>query len=232
MVVFAMAFTTITVAAMGWSPATVRATDKQQPTPGISATQQKAETERGAYEPTYIVKTLEATEPVLVVQPEETAPVEEVEPEPDKPAYVYYDVPLSDELQEWAQDLCEQYNFPYYDIIIALIERESSFRETVISTTNDYGYMQINQCNHEWLREELGITDFTDGKQNIHCGIYMLSDLYHKYEDIGLALMAYNCGENGAADLWEQGIYSTKYSRSIVQAATELAERTSGHDGG
>lgn len=232
MVVFSFVFISITVTAMGMTPSTaVKATDKPN---AVAETKQQTASHRGANEPTYSVKTLDVTELVLVIPLNEAAdtaePTEatEVEPEADKPSYTYYDIPLSDELQEWAQDLCREYDFPHYDIIIALIEHESSFRETVISATNDYGYMQINQCNHDWLREELGITDFTDGKQNIRCGIHILSDLYHKYEDIGLALMAYNCGESGAANLWEQGIYSTNYSRSIVQAATELAERTSG----
>lgn len=140
-------------------------------------------------------------------------------------AYTYYDVPLDDGLQEYAQDLCAEYEFPYYDIIVAMIGHESSYRETVVSKTNDYGYMQINVCNHEWLREELGVTDMLDGRQNIQCGIYILQGLYHKYGDLGLALMAYNCGENGAAGLWKQGVYSTNYSRSIQQEAAELAVR-------
>ena len=139
--------------------------------------------------------------------------------------YIYYDVPLTDELQQYIQDVCKKYGFDRYDIIVALIQKENSFNELAISNTADYGYMQINKCNHEWLSDELGIDDYLDGKQNITAGVYLLSSLYDKYEDIGLTLMAYNCGEEGAKDLWQQEIYSTSYSRSIIEAAASLDER-------
>lgn len=147
---------------------------------------------------------------------------EEAEPETK---YVYYDVPLSDDLQEYTQDVCEEYDFPCYDIIVAMIWTESGYREDIVSKTNDWGYMQINGINHQTLKEELGITDFLDGKQNIRAGVYMIQKLYHKYGDIGKALMAYNCGEYGASKLWKEGTTSTGYSRTIMQRATELTER-------
>ena len=43
--------------------------------------------------------------------------------------------------------------------------------------TTDHGLMQINSFNHEWLKKELGITDFYDINQNIHCGVFMIADL-------------------------------------------------------
>ncbi len=158
---------------------------------------------------------------IIAPEPTESAaePTPEAEPEPE---YILYDVPLSDELQRYAQDLCDEYSFPRYDIIIALVGAESSYRADAISKTNDYGYMQINTCNHDWLQEQFGALDFTDAKDNLLCGIYMLDRLYDKYEDIGLTLMAYNCGESGARKLWDKGIYSTTYSRTVQQRADEL----------
>lgn len=149
----------------------------------------------------------------------------ETKTEPEK-QYVYYDVPLDDALQEYTQDICGEYGLDRYDIVIALTGKESSYREDVISKTNDYGYMQINGCNHKWLSAELGIDDFLDGEQNILAGVYMLSKLYAEYEDIGLALMAYNCGTKGANDLWKQGIYSTEYTRTIMSIADGLELRS------
>ena len=166
----------------------------------------------------------EAAEPEQTPEPE--APEEPAaEPEEPEKVYTYYELGLSDEMQEYAQDVCEKYEFPYYDIIAAMIQTESGCTEKIVSKTNDYGYMKINACNHQWLEAELGITDFLDGKQNIEAGVYIIQRLYHKYEDIGKALVAYNCGEGGAADLWRQGIYSTQYSRYIQQQAAELVER-------
>lgn len=182
----------------------------------------RAATTAYAYKPEADTTTAEVITELEKATPATVTPEAPAEPET---AYTYYDVPLDDGLQEFAQDLCTEYEFPYYDIIVAMIGHESSYRETVVSKTNDYGYMQINAVNHGWLKEELGVTDMLDGRQNIRSGIYILQGLYHKYGDIGLALMAYNCGERGASELWEQGTYSTGYSRSIQQEAAELTVR-------
>lgn len=172
-------------------------------------------------------ETCTAPAPETLAAPE-TAPEMPVETQPEEPEkeYIYFDVPLDDDIQEYAQDLCKAYNFPFYNIVVAIIGHESSYRERVISDTDDYGYMQINSINHDWLREALGVTDFLDGRQNILCGIYIIQDLYHKYGDIGLALMAYNRGEAGAAKLWNKGIYSVRYSEEIQAEAERLTERS------
>lgn len=185
-----------------------------------SKVEEKADEPRDA--PAIIVKVEAETVTSAVMEDKAEQPQEQQEITVE---YIYYDVPLTDELQQYIQDVCKEYDFDRYDIIVALIQKESSFNETVISDTADYGYMQINKCNHEWLSDELGIDDYLDGKQNITAGVYLLSGLYDKYEDIGLTLMAYNCGEKGAKDLWQQGIYSTSYSRSIIETAASLDER-------
>ncbi len=166
---------------------------------------------------------------VTVVKAETESPEEKVIQnrlqEYEEKNYIYYDVPLENDFQEYVQDICRKYGFDRYDIIIALIGCESDFQENAISPTDDYGYMQINEINHEWLSNELEIVDFLDGEQNVIAGVYMLSNLYSKYDDIGLALMCYNCGEKGARRLWEQGIYSTNYSRKVIETAECLKER-------
>lgn len=182
-------------------------------------------------EPADAVRAVEPTDDateIVSIEPTTTAQTETVEQQEETEAtseYIYYDVPMTDELQRYIQDVCTEYEFDRYDIVVALIEKESSFDETAVSETNDYGLMQINECNHEWLSGELGIDDFLDGEQNITAGVYLISDLYDKYEDIGLALMAYNCGEKGAKDLWQQGIYSTAYSRAVLETAESLEQR-------
>ena len=171
------------------------------------------------------VTTVEAEERPTAIMTAMLETVAELPAEPEK-VYTYYDVPMEDALQEYTQDVCEEYGFDQYDIILAMIDRESDFRDWVVSGTNDYGLMQINICNHEWLAEDLGLTGMLDARQNIWAGVYIISTLYEKYDDIGLALMAYNCGERGAKNLWEQGIYSTAYSREIIAAASQLEVRS------
>lgn len=129
----------------------------------------------------------------------------------------YYNVPLSHELQDYIRNLCIEYDVPM-DLVMAVIEVESSFRSGVVSKTNDYGLMQINKINHEWLSETLEVTDFLDPYENVLCGIYILSDYIGEGEDIVKGLMCYNCGKTGAKRLWDKGIYSTTYTDKIMTA--------------
>lgn len=130
----------------------------------------------------------------------------------------YFDIPLSAELQDYIKQLCDTYGVPY-ELVIALIDVESSFKPNTVSGTNDYGLMQINVCNHEWLSKELGITDFLDPKQNILSGVFMISsELESANGDIATALMRYNCGAAGAERLQEQGVYSTSYTDKVLTA--------------
>lgn len=133
-----------------------------------------------------------------------------------EPEVFYFDVPLSDGFQDYIRAKCIEYDVPM-ELVIALIDKESSFRSDVVSKTNDYGYMQINKCNHEWLSETLGVSNFLDPYENVFCGIYIISGHLEKTDgNIELALMRYNCGATGARRLWEQGTYSTSYSRSVM----------------
>ena len=136
-------------------------------------------------------------------------------------AFVPLDVPMDEELQQYTYSLCHAYGVDF-KLVMALINQESSFQTDIISNTSDFGLMQINQINHKWLSERLGITDFNDPYQNIHCGVYMLSDLFEKYEDPSKVLMAYNLGETGASRLWDKGIFETTYSKNILNKVSEF----------
>ena len=129
----------------------------------------------------------------------------------------YFAVNLPKDLQDYMFELCEEYNVPPA-LIIAMMERESRFNPNALSRTNDYGYMQINKGNFEWLKNTLGISNLLDPKENILCGVYIISShLKKNNNNINNALMCYNCGAGGAARLWKQGTYSTAYSRAIIE---------------
>lgn len=129
----------------------------------------------------------------------------------------YYDIPLSKELQLYTYTRCVDYGIAdHYELVLAMMWQESNFTPDTISKTNDYGIMQINACNHEWLRDVLGTTNFLDASQNIDAGTYIISKMLLKYEDEHKALMAYNMGERGASLNWEAGIYTSNYSRGVV----------------
>lgn len=157
-------------------------------------------------------------------QSETTEPLEvdpivpDIEINPPIVEKVYYDVPLDHDLQDYIRGLCEEKNVPM-GLVIAMIKIESSFRPNVISGTNDYGLMQINTINHEWLSETYGISDFLDPYQNVFCGITIIAGHLEKTDgDITLALMRYNLGAAGARRLWDEGIYSTSYTEKIITA--------------
>lgn len=125
------------------------------------------------------------------------------------------DCSLDAEVQEFVYYLCAGYNIDF-TLVMAQIQYESSFKADAISSTNDYGLMQINQMNHEYLTETIGVTDFLDPYQNIRAGMFTLRKLFERYQDTNMVLMAYNMGEDGAARLWDKGIYNTNYTDSIL----------------
>ena len=129
----------------------------------------------------------------------------------------YYDIPLSKELQLYTYTKCVDYGIPkHYELVLAIMWQESNYNPDIISATDDYGIMQINACNHEWLSDLLGITNFLDVYQNIDAGTYLISKMLLKYGDEHKALMAYNMGEYGASLSWHAGNYTSSYSRSVV----------------
>lgn len=162
-----------------------------------------------------------ASHPVIShtsTEKEESLEPEAQEPELSADEFIPYDVPLDTELQKYISELCIQNDVPM-ELILAMIDHESSYRADVVSKTNDYGLMQINRCNHEWLQEELGISDYLNPKENVRAGIYIIKLHLDKFGDTSMALMAYNLGENGAARLWKKGRYETDYSKTIMKIA-------------
>lgn len=135
----------------------------------------------------------------------------------------YYDIKLSQELQLYTYTKCADLGIAEdYELVLAMMWQESSYRPNLISKTNDYGLMQINKVNHSWLSEELGITDFLDPYQNIDAGTHIIASLLLKYEDPHKALMAYNFGEAGARRHWKQGTYTSAYSRAVAAKQTKI----------
>jgi len=136
----------------------------------------------------------------------------------------HLDIPLSHELQDFTIDLAEQFNIPY-DLLFAMMFRESTFRPYLISATNDYGIMQINRVNHGWLRRYHGITNFLDAEQGILAGTIMISELVHEFECLHKALMAYNMGRAGARRHWNRGTFTSTFSRRVMQTMEEYVEQ-------
>lgn len=134
---------------------------------------------------------------------------------PNESELIYFDIPLSHNLQKYIYEICADEDVPM-SLVMALIEQESEFNPECVSDTNDYGLMQINEINHTMLDEAYRTADMLNPYQNVYCGVKILSSYLHKYEDKTFALMAYNLGEYGALGAFESGIYSTSYTESVL----------------
>ena len=152
----------------------------------------------------------------LIVQ--NTIPAtEEAEELKDEDGFVYYDIPLELDIQRHIFDECKLYEVPYeLAMAVMCVETGGTFDSSLRSKTNDSGLFQVNDVHKKWLKES-GITDLYNPYQNSSAGIWILKDALSKGDSIHTSLMVYNMGHGGAKKLWKKGIYSSKYSRKVVE---------------
>lgn len=146
-------------------------------------------------------------EPVAVVEEEPIVVVEE--------EIEYYDVPLSEDLQDYIIELCEDRNIDP-TVIFAMIKQESTFNADAVGDGgNSLGLMQIQPRWHSERMEKLGCDDLLDPYQNVTVGIDILNDLLESGGSLEWALMAYNGGNAYADSNASQGILSA-YAASVI----------------
>lgn len=136
-----------------------------------------------------------------------------------------YDVPVDIEILDHIQGLCGDYEIPI-EMVLAVIERESSYKSDAVSAAGAIGLMQVIPESHEPRMKQLKCTDLFDPKQNITVGMDFLAELLEKYKgDKHKALTAYNHGEKGANDkFFSKGIYQSEYSRKVLETAEKIKE--------
>lgn len=124
------------------------------------------------------------------------------------------------ELTEWAAG-----KYPICpELLQALIFYESSNRKDAVSRWGDVGYMQVNPRWQKDRMDKLGAYDLSNGYENVLIGTDYLMELCEKYEDVGLALMAYNGGDAAAeSSCGELNGYAKK-----ILALSEQLERLHG----
>lgn len=162
--------------------------------------------------------TQEAIEPVIIEEP--TKEVTE-----SSRQYNYYTVndngiyeTLNTEYQDYLWSTCVEYGISdYYELLMAQMFTESGFDSSCVSDSNDWGLMQINSCNHDWLSKTLGVSDFLNPYESIKCGCFIMSSYLNKY-DTSTALVAYNMGEGAV----KRGIYSSSYSDRVLNNLEKL----------
>lgn len=125
-------------------------------------------------------------------------------------------------ISETAQEACIKYGDQYGicpELLMAIVERESS---GVPDAENGgcKGLMQIYTKWHSDRMERLGVTDIFDEQGNIFVGTDLLAELFEKYGDAAVALMAYH-GERNPAEKAERGEISD-YAQGILERSAEL----------
>lgn len=158
-------------------------------------------------------------EPATVTQAEEPAAPEV----PKEPERTYYDVPLTEDLQDVIIDTAGGRGVDPA-LVLAVIEKESGYNPDASGDNGrSQGLMQIWRSFHEKRMEKLGAANLYDPRDNVIVGIDILAEKLDKYEDIEKALIAYNAGDAGAKKhYFSKGVYSNGYSRAVLKIAEEI----------
>ena len=158
-------------------------------------------------------------EPAAVTQAEEPAAPEV----PKEPERTYYDVPLTEDLQDIIIDISEKRGVDPA-LVIAVIEKESGYKPDASGDNGrSQGLMQIWRSFHEQRMEKLGAVNLYDPRDNVIVGIDILAEKLEKYEDAEKALIAYNAGDAGAKKhYFSKGVYSNSYSRAVMEIAEKI----------
>lgn len=164
-----------------------------------------------------------ASEPVLkLVRTVVEEPMEVTEPvTPAEPEVAYFDVPLSEDLQDYIFEVCETYEIDPA-VVVAVIWKESTYKASAMGDNGKaYGLMQVQPRWHRDRMKRLGVTDLLDPYQNILVGVDYLAELYHDRGSMKWALMAYNGGPDYANRMTRAGRVSS-YASAVLKKSKEL----------
>lgn len=108
--------------------------------------------------------------------------------------------------------VASEFGLPW-QLVRAVCWVESGIDPNAISSTGDYGLMQVSYVNHGWL----GLTDPLDPEANLRAGCTILKTAIENSDgDFTRALMRYNRGDAYAMAQWSQGIFSTAYTEKVL----------------
>jgi len=119
--------------------------------------------------------------------------------------YFRNDVPLTYDEQDFLHTACQESGVPYA-LALAVIEKETGFRNVIGDDGASCGFMQVQERWHWDRMERLGVTDLSDPFGNFRVGCDFLAELLDKYP-VEEALTAYNSGSPG----------TSSYSQSVME---------------
>ena len=140
-------------------------------------------------------------------------------PSPELRTWVKYPVPLSDDLQKYAEEQCREYEIPA-SVVFAVMEAETggTFDPELKGDMYDgqyrsFGLMQVMASEHTDRCLRLNAYNLLDPRQNIRVGVDFLAELIAYYDgDYRAALSFYNSDSTG------------QYAEMVLSRAEVLAE--------
>ncbi|MBO5706467.1 MAG: lytic transglycosylase domain-containing protein [Bacteroidaceae bacterium] len=124
------------------------------------------------------------------------------------------DIPLSAENQRLLWQACEETGVTY-ELALAVIWKETNFRNIKGDGGDSVGYMQVQPRWHSDRMKKLGVTDLTDPYSNFLVGCDYLAELASKDRGIEWVLHAYNGGMSYANKLAKAGKVS-QYAKNAL----------------
>lgn len=109
--------------------------------------------------------------------------------------YFRDDVPLDYDTQAYLRSACEEAGVEY-ELALAVIRKETTYRNVVGDGGDSYGFMQIQPRWHQDRMARLGVTDLMDPYSNFRVGCDYLAELLEVYP-LDEALTCYNSGSPG-----------------------------------
>ena len=124
------------------------------------------------------------------------------------------DIPLNAEVQRQLWQACEETGITY-ELALAVIWKETNFRNITGDGGESFGYMQVQPRWHSDRMDRYGVTDLMDPYGNFLVGCDYLAELAAKDRGIEWMLHAYNGGPSYANNLAKAGKVS-QYARDVL----------------
>lgn len=124
-------------------------------------------------------------------------------------------------MQKYIYIISNQYDVDY-ELVLAMIEVESSYQWDAVSECQAVGYMQIVEKWHTDRMERLNVRNLDNPYFNVMVGIDYMAELLEKYPT-DIALGVYNMGWK-AADLWREERQITGYAEKVMERYMEISE--------
>ena len=135
--------------------------------------------------------------------------------------YLWFDLQYDEVITKYCNEYKVQKSLAY-----AVIKAESNFKTDVVSSKGAVGLMQIMPSTATFVANSIDKKSFDlkNPRDNIQIGIYYLSYLQTKFDDVTFVVASYNAGENKVKKWLEKGgkllfdeteIYVKKVKRNI-----------------